>query len=55
VRTVLDEKGEVLRANYGWTRGPVKVAGYHIPTVSTGFEYYFNPDPASRSLEPQRP
>jgi hypothetical protein len=55
VRTVLDEKGEVLRANYGWTRGPVKVAGYHIPTVSTGFEYHFNPDPASRSLEPKRP
>ncbi len=52
-RTKKDEKGKVISANYGWIRGDFNI----IPTLDHSgqilFEYYYNPDPHSCSLEPK--
>ena len=52
VRTVVDEKGEIVSANYGWMTRDV----YPWHNKGKGcikFRYYYNPDPHSRSLEPK--
>ena len=53
VRTVVDEEGKIISANYGWATQDLFFAT--IPGKKTGFSfmYYYNPDPKSRSLEPK--
>lgn len=49
VRSVTDARGQIVQANYGWI-----VWGFEMGGAEPGFRfgYYFNPNPASRSLEP---
>ena len=55
VRSVTNEVGEVVSANVGWLEGN----GTNIyrkkedGSIGIAFEYYYNPDPHSRSLEPK--
>lgn len=44
VRTVLNEKDEVLRANYGKIDGEFSLTGYTQENLGLHFTYYFNPD-----------
>ena len=54
IRTVMDDRGEIRQANYGWMNGEIKVGGYDSRPVSMALDYYLNPNPQSRSLEPER-
>ena len=47
VRTQVNEDGSVMSANYGWTLGYMTL--YPRQLI---FQYYYNPDSYSRSLEP---
>ena len=51
IRARKNEKGELVEANVGWLRGDIRVG----PTLDKNgvimFNYYYNPDPKSRSLE----
>jgi hypothetical protein len=50
VRTVVDEDGNIVSANYGRIQGDIRV----IADGSVWFKYWFNPNPQSRSLESDR-
>jgi hypothetical protein len=50
VRTVVDEKGQIVKANYGKIYGPVKY-GFLGDHLKLGIMYYFNPEVNSRNLE----
>jgi hypothetical protein len=50
VRTVLNEKGEVLLANYGKIGAEFSLTGYTQEKLGLHFTYYFNPD-VTRNLE----
>ena len=52
IRTLMDDQGKIRRANHGWINGEIKVGGYDNRPVSMAFDYYLNPNPDSRSLEP---
>jgi hypothetical protein len=47
VRTVVDENGQIIEANYGRIQGEVVLSD----TPLIDMQYWFNPDPHSRSLE----
>jgi hypothetical protein len=53
VRSKLDSKGELKEANYGWIKGNVQIDTEESESIYLSFEYYYNPDPLSRSLEPK--
>ena len=54
VRSVTNEVGEVVSANVGWMEGRgTGVSGKPDGSLGVGLEYYYNPDPHSRSLEPK--
>jgi hypothetical protein len=51
---VTNEVGEIVSANVGWMeRGGTNVSGEKDGSLGVGIEYYYNPDPHSRSLEPE--
>jgi hypothetical protein len=51
-RTAVDDKGDIIAANYGWTTTDMIFApGKGVGNIR--FTYYYNPDPHSRSLEPK--
>jgi hypothetical protein len=50
VRTILNDKGEVIRANYGKIDGEFYLTGYTQEKLGLHFTYYFNPD-VTRNLE----
>ena len=52
-RVVTNEKGEIIRANYGWTVGDIFTEAVKDNRIWLRFTYYYNPDPKSRSLEPK--
>jgi hypothetical protein len=55
VRTETNAEGRVVSARVGWIEGALRLDGRNTDTMWMGFKYHLNPDPASRSLEPQRP
>lgn len=51
-RSVVDEN-KFIKSNYGWIRGEIDFRViYRSETLPLEFEYYYNPNPESRSLEP---
>lgn len=50
VRSRENERGELVSANYGWIATDFDLSW---PGVYMNIRYYFNPDPHSRSLEPE--
>ena len=55
-RTVLDDNGKIIAANYGWTTTEIGVwpePNSEAKLFGIRFTYYYNPDPHSRSLEPK--
>lgn len=50
VRSVVDDKGELVRALYGKIRGPIEFDARESKTAHVGFTYYLNPD-GTRNLE----
>ncbi|MCL1909370.1 MAG: hypothetical protein FWG05_00370, partial [Kiritimatiellaeota bacterium] len=53
IRTEVDEDGKIISANYGWMTKDFQIGN---PTGTLGvivLNYYHNPDPHSRSLEPK--
>ena len=52
IRTVVDENGEIVSANYGWMYDDI-VFGPSPKDIIFRLKYYYNPDPHSRSLEPK--
>jgi hypothetical protein len=55
VRTETNAEGRVVSARVGWIEGALRLDGRNTDTMWMGFKYHLNPDPTSRSLEPQRP
>lgn len=53
VRTVTNATGEVVSANVGWIESAIDLEGRGTQTLYLYMHYYFNPDPSSRSLEPE--
>lgn len=53
VRTVTNAEGVVTSANVGWINGAIDMWGLDREPMHIGIDYYFNPDPHSRSLEPE--
>jgi len=53
VRTQIDEKGKIISANYGWIDGEIIVDISNNQRIILHFDYYYNPDSQSRSLEPK--
>jgi hypothetical protein len=54
VRTQKDETGRIVRSNYGYIYDGFGIGGaVKEPYISLVFGYYFNPNPTSRSLEPE--
>jgi len=51
VRTVLDEKGNILSALYGKIHGDITVSGTLRETSKIIFTYYLNPTPNDRNIE----
>jgi hypothetical protein len=51
VRTVLDEKGQVITALYGKLRGDIRVDPINSKTALVLFTYYLNGDSNDRNLE----
>jgi hypothetical protein len=47
VRTQVDESGNIISANYGRIRGEIRISSHG----RLYFQYWFNPNPHSRSLE----
>jgi len=55
-RTVVDDDGKIIAANYGWTSTEIRVVAKpesNGEVLGITFSYYYNPDPKSRSLEPK--
>ena len=55
-RTVLDDDGKIIAANYGWTTTDIKLSAKpnsDYNELGIALTYYYNPDPNSRSLEPK--
>ena len=52
-RVVVNEKDEIIMANYGWTVGEIVIDPSNKDKIFLTFSYYYNPDPHSRSLEPK--
>ena len=55
-RTVLDDDGKIIAANYGWTTTEIKLVAKpesDYKVLGFSFTYYYNPDSHSRSLEPK--
>lgn len=52
VRTVSGEGAAAVTANVGWINEDIKLGLTKDNYVGIMFDYYFNPDPTSRSLEP---
>jgi len=53
VRTVLDEEGKIVSANYGWSFKDIYIESKPGDFVGFSFTYYYNSDSKSRSLEPK--
>lgn len=53
IRTLTNEVGDVVEANHGWIRGDFVIGPDEGKTTLIMFNYYFNPDTHSRSLEPK--
>jgi len=53
IRTVLDEEGKIVSANYGWTTDDIRFGINADGTCRIVLNYYYNPAPQSRSLEPK--
>ena len=53
VRTVLDEEGKIVSANYGWATDDIRFGINEDGTCRIVLKYYYNSDPHSRSLEPK--
>lgn len=53
IRSKTDAAGKIVAANYGWTEGDFQVDPGSRKTVYIEFNYYYNPDSTSRSLEPR--
>ena len=53
VRTVVDDEGNIVSANYGWTSTDLYIAQRSNGITGFSLNYYYNPDPKSRSLEPK--
>jgi hypothetical protein len=51
VRTVLDERGQVVSANYGKIYDTIEYFPVESRTAKLRFTYYFNPTPNDRGLE----
>ena len=51
IRTVVDDDGKIISANYGWMAKNISIG--HAGTGVIILNYYHNPDPHSRSLEPK--
>lgn len=52
-RVATNTIGKIVRANYAWTVGDIKVDTNDGKRPWIEFTYYYNPDPNSRSLEPK--
>jgi len=52
IRTEINEEGEIISANYGWTTEDISFGTFQGKGLFTLF-YYYNPDQKSRSLEPK--
>jgi len=53
IRTEVDENGNIIAANYGWTIEDITFGVLQNGQVVINLFYYYNPDPKSRSLEPK--
>lgn len=53
VRCQKDDSGRLLSRNVGWIKGGMSLEGRETETMWIRFDYYYNPDPHSRSLEPE--
>jgi hypothetical protein len=51
VRGRKNDKGEIIEANVGWIRGDFRVGPTYDKNGVIMFNYYYNPDSHSRSLE----
>lgn len=51
VRTVRDEKGEIVSALYGKIDGDIRVDAINSKTALLLFDYYLNPESKSRNME----
>ncbi len=51
IRSISDDNGEIFRANYGWIFEDISWDVFNSDTGFIIMEYYYNPDPNSRSLE----
>jgi hypothetical protein len=51
VRSKLDNRGNIVSANYGKIYGDIITGGEAAEKLWLHFTYYYNPDPQSRSLE----
>ena len=51
VRTVRDEKGEIISALYGKIDGDIRVDAINSKTALLLFDYYLNPQSGSRNME----
>ena len=55
-RTVVNDDGKIVAANYGWTSTEIRVTAKpetNDEVLGITFTYYYNPDLHSRSLEPK--
>ena len=52
-RVVVNDDGEIIKANYGWTIGDIEIDPNDGKKIWMRFSYYYNPDPLSKSLEPK--
>jgi len=50
VPTVLDKDGNIVQANYGRIKGEIRISS----NGRVYFQYWFNPNPKSRSLESEK-
>ena len=51
VRTVVDDKGKLVRALYGKIKGPIEFDARDSKTAHIAFTYYLNPTPNDRNVE----
>ena len=52
-RTEVDDDGKIIAANYGWAVKDITISGKPDGSIGFWIIYYYNPDPHSRSLEPE--
>ena len=53
IRTEVDDEGNIVSGNYGWMTKDILFAVKLDGAVGLILNYYYNPDPQSRSLEPK--